>query len=471
MILAPSSHMTKHFLRLGVLVLCVATMVAAQASAPLSQSDIDRLLSGGVSPARVATLVEQRGVDFDPDQNYLRSLELRDESGTLGDAVRAAGQKRALPHAEADLKAGHWAQAEQEYRAAIALDPNSAAAHAGLGTALVEQGRGEAAIPELGQALARDPNNAAAHRGMGMALAQRKDYPGALTELSRAKQLNPNDPLTHSAIGDVMLEQGDADGAMAEFTQAQTLDSNLQSARIGMARSFERKGDLSGAENNYRYLLALDSKNPPANYGMGGLMEKKRNNQEALNFYRVAYTSDPSNPKYRDAYERVVALTVNANVTVNINPPVTVAAQPTGTGFIHVYRKSRFVASLATWNIGVDDKQVAKIGNGRHFTVKVPAGKHMVYSELGRTPLAIDVQPNRQYYVEVELISEFFSAYVAVKLTPPTTGENDFTHTRPIEPERIYDHELVVDDAAGGTTPQREKQEKEEMMMKKKRGK
>src|SRR5205085_7240641 len=103
--------MRKRSLLLAVMVWALAAILAAQSSAPLSQTDIDKLLSGGVSPTRVATLVEQRGIDFDPDQSYLRNLELRDESGKLGDAIRTAGQKHVLPRADADLKAQRWAQA------------------------------------------------------------------------------------------------------------------------------------------------------------------------------------------------------------------------------------------------------------------------------------------------------------------------------------------------------------------------
>ncbi|MDP9268225.1 MAG: tetratricopeptide repeat protein [Acidobacteriota bacterium] len=437
---------------LAVSLATLAALAAAQATSPLAQADIDKLLSGGVSPARVATLVEQRGLDFDPDQSYLRNLELRDESGKLGDAVRIAGQKRVLPRAQASLKAQRWAQAEQDYRAAIALDPNSAAAHAGLGTALVQQGRGEAAVPELGQALARDPNNAVAHRGMGMALAQRKEYTGALAELAKAKQLDPNDPVTHVAIGDAMLEQGDANGAMTEFTQAQSLDPNLQSARLGIARAFERKGDLSGAETNYRSLLALDSKNPPANYGMGGLMEKKKKDQEALDFYRVAYTSDPGNAKYREAYEHMVTITVNATVNVNINTP---PPQPaTGTALLHIYRPSRYLGGAGTFNLTVDGRPVAKMGNGRHFTIRVPVGSHYLAGDHMQNYTLV-AQAGQEFYFSIE-IGMFQWSYAP---RDPVRGAREMAGTKPIEPNRIYDRENIVE-AGGGSvtvTPQEQK--------------
>jgi tetratricopeptide (TPR) repeat protein len=452
--------MRKRLITLVAVAVCLTALAGGQATSPLTQADIDKLLSGGVSPSRVATLVEQRGLDFDPDQNYLRNLELRDESGKLGDAVRTAGQKRIIPRAAASLKAQKWAQAEQDYRAAIALDPSSPAAHAGLGTALVQQGRGEAAVPELGQALAREPNNAAAHRGMGMALAQRKDYTGALAELSKAKQLDPYDALTHAAIGDVMLEQGDANGAMTEFTQAQTLDPNLQSARIGMARAFERKGDLAGAETNYRSLLALDSKNPPANYGMGGLMEKKQKNQEALDFYRVAYTSDPSNPKYREAYEHMVTIIVNVNV--NVNTTAAAPPPPTGTALLHIWRPSKFVGSLATMNLTVDGRPVAKMGNGRHFTIRVPAGSHYLGGDHMQNYTLV-AQAGQEFYFAVD-IGMFLITY---EPRDPVRGAREMAGTRPIEPDRIYDRENILEANGGSSLTIQEQKQQLQLQMKK----
>ena len=438
-------------LTLGLVVVSLAALALSQGAA-LSQADIDRLLSNGVSPQRVSVLVEQQGVAFAPDSNYLRSLELRSDTDKLIEAVKTAGARFLKPRAEANLKAQKWTQAEQDYRSLLDLAPNDAAAHAGLGTALVQQGRADASLSEFGKALAAEPNNASAHRGMGMAMTQRKDYPGALAELRKARDLDPNDALTHAALGDVMLEQGEADGAVLEYNQALKLDPALSSPRVGLARAYEKKGDLPGAELAYRNLLAQDSRNPAVNFGLGKVLEKKGSNQDALTFYRVAYTNEPTNTTYRDAYEKMVAITVNVNANVNLNvnqPP----PQPTGTGLIHVYRTSRFMAGMAAWNISVDDHPVGKLGNGRHFTVKVPVGKHLLFSELGRNPVAVDVQPNREYYVEVELISEFFSAYVALNLRDPATGEREFSSTRPIEPNRIYDSQMVVEGEGGPSAP------------------
>jgi Flp pilus assembly protein TadD len=432
--------MNKRPLLLVLVVLSLATLLAAQAGGPLAQADIDRLLAGEVSPARVAALVDQQGLDFDPDQAYLRNLELRSGTERLIESVRTAGRKRILTRADAGLKAQHWAQAEQDYRAALALDPADPQAHAGLGTALVEQNRADAAVPELAQALARDPNNAVAHRSMGMALAQRKEYAGATTELTRARQLDPNDARTWSTLGDVTLEQGDADGAMQDYNQAMKLDPNLQTARLGQARAFDRKGDVAGAETNYRALLALDPRNPRANYGLGGLMERKGNNKDALDLYRTAYTGDPTNDIYRAAYEHMVAITVNISVNVNVPKPI-------GTGVVHVFRPNRFLGFAGNITLSVDGRPLAKVSNGRYFTLRLKEGTH-TFSGDHVTTMNVAVEANHDYYLSIDL--GMFGIYLTP--TAASKGQSEISKLKPLEADRIYDREEVVE-GGGGAPP------------------
>lgn len=432
-------------MRRTLTLLLVAVWLAALAPAqdkPFTRDDIDKLLSNGVSPLRVSTLVEQEGIAFAPDPDYLRSLELRPDTEKLIETVKAAGARYLRPVAEADLKARNWAQAELHYRALLDLVPADAAAHAGLGTAMVRQGRADSALQEFGKTLASDPGNVAAHRGMGMALFLRKDNAGALAELTKARTLDPNDAVTHAALGDVLLEQGDADGAVLEYSQAQRLDPALESPRVGLARAYEKKGDLPGAELAFRNLLAQDPRDPRANFGLARVLEKKGSNQEALNFYRVAYTSEPTNTAYRDAYEHMVALTMNVNVTVNQAPP-----KP-AFGLIHVYRPSRFVGSLGVLTITLDGRPVARLGNGRNFTLRVPAGSHFLAGERIQA-FTLVVQPDQEYYLSFEL-GMFQNSF---KAQPPAAGARGLGATRSIEPDRILDASTVVEGGATGAEP------------------
>jgi tetratricopeptide (TPR) repeat protein len=214
-----------------------------------------------------------------------------------------------------------------------------------------------------------------------------------------------------------------------------------------MARAFEKKGDLGGAESGYRALLAQDPKDPRVNFGLGKVLEKKGSNQDALGFYRAAYTSDPTNQSYRDAYERMVAITVNvnANINVNVNQP----PQPTGTAYVHIYRPSKFVGSLAVMTLTMDGRPIARLGNGRHFTIKVPLGSHYFGGDRVQPFTAVATKDGQEFFLSLEL--GMFQ--ITFEPREPNRGLREFNGTKPIENDRIYDREAIVEGGAGGAPP------------------
>ncbi len=83
------------------------------------------------------------------------------------------------------------AEAEEQFRRAIALKPDYAEAHANLGSVYGRTGRIEDAIKETEQALALDPNSLLALRNLGFAYAQMGRTDEARKLLQRALDLNP----------------------------------------------------------------------------------------------------------------------------------------------------------------------------------------------------------------------------------------------------------------------------------------
>lgn len=426
--------------------LSLAASVWAQAGPPLAQADLDKLLAGGVSTTRVANLVGQHGIDFDPSATYLRSLEFHEKSEPLVAAVRSAGLKRILPRAQSAVKNQQWAQAEQDYRAALELDAASADAHAGLGTALLQQGRADAALPAFSEALRRDPNSAAAHRGMGLALAARKDTPGAVAALTKAAQLQPNDTLTLAALGDVRLDSGDADGATESYLRALSLDTNLPQARLGYGRALESKGNLDAAAAQYLAVTMAHPANAAAHFKLGVLWEKKGDKQGALDQYRAAFTNEPANKTYSEAYERAVReISISASASVSVK-------QPTGTALVHVMRKNRFQGMLANFTIQIDGRQVAKLGNGRYFTIRLPVGSHSISAGFMANNFYGQVyapEPGAEYYysLEIGMMGGRFD------LLDPNTGRAALAKLKFVEPDRIYDRANIEPGAAPGGTP------------------
>lgn len=62
---------------------------------PLSREQVGKLVAGGVASERATTLVKQRGIDFEADEDYLKALRVAGGDETLIGAVRDASAARA----------------------------------------------------------------------------------------------------------------------------------------------------------------------------------------------------------------------------------------------------------------------------------------------------------------------------------------------------------------------------------------
>ncbi len=66
---------------------------------PLTREQVGKLVAGGVPSQRAAVLVEQHGIDFLPDEDYLKTLRLAGADDTLINALRTAGKAVPAPGA------------------------------------------------------------------------------------------------------------------------------------------------------------------------------------------------------------------------------------------------------------------------------------------------------------------------------------------------------------------------------------
>ncbi len=92
------------------------------------------------------------------------------------------------------FRCGEYSVAEEDYRRAVLLDPNSADAHYGLGTMLRLQGKNDEAIVELKKALELDSNHSEAACELGYAYYHKGEFEKALIYLKRAVELDPDAP-------------------------------------------------------------------------------------------------------------------------------------------------------------------------------------------------------------------------------------------------------------------------------------
>jgi tetratricopeptide (TPR) repeat protein len=330
----------------------------ASAKKPLNQVQVFALLAGQVPSHRVAMLVQERGIDFEPTDDYLQEVRLAGGEDELMSALksakvtkpehvdpavqaRQAEVRQHVAHGAELMQAKRYADAEAEFRAAVELDPENADLHANLGSALGSKGDWDAEVTEEREALRLNPNNDVAHANLGSGLGSKGDWDAEVTEEREALRLNPNNDVAHANLGAALGSKGDWDGEITEEREALRLNPNnavahvflgialgskgdwdaevteerealrlnpnndVAHANLGVALAW--KGDWDGEITEEREALLLNPNNASAHYNLGRGLENKGDVRGAIEEFRAAYELNPRNPGYRKDYERLFA--------------------------------------------------------------------------------------------------------------------------------------------------------------------
>jgi len=258
----------------------------ASAKKPLNQLQLITLLAAQVPSHRVAMLVNERGIDFNVKDDYLREVHLSGGDDELINALKNAEVRKLMtvdPAAEARLaglqqhvargaelyQKRQYAQAEQEIRAALLLDSQNADLYLSLANILVKQDKLDDAVSAGREALRLNPNSEAGHFNLGVALEAKGDWDGGIVEEREALRLNPDNDLAHYTLGFALQNKGDWDGAIAEYREAIRLNPKNDSPHIDLGGALRWKGDWDGAMAEFREALRLNPNNDMAHAGLG----------------------------------------------------------------------------------------------------------------------------------------------------------------------------------------------------------
>jgi tetratricopeptide (TPR) repeat protein len=300
--------------KLLALILVMAATGVAQTSIPvhkpLDRVQVLALLAGGVTSKRVATLVEQRGIDFEPTEDYLKILQgagaeeallngLREARRIPTPAIAAPGLSRQqeveqhLGRGAEFAKQKLYVEAKQEYETAVRLDPLNASVHSALAEAFFDLEDWDGAISEYQNAIRLEPDGEWPYIGLGMAYERKPDLDGAINAYQSAIKLGPDDvlALAHNSLGDVRYRKGDVDGAIREYREAIRI-SEAQGANIlteFQKMGLEPKSDAS--HGIYMFLVGDPQAHAYANLGVA--LDSKGDSNGAIAEYKSALQLKP----------------------------------------------------------------------------------------------------------------------------------------------------------------------------------
>jgi TonB family protein len=128
-------------------------------------------------------------------------------------------------------------------------------AHYRKGETLRAQNNLKGALAEYREAIRLKPDYAAAHASAGFAFRDKGDLENAVVEFREVVRLSPKEPAAHDVLGLSLWKNGDLDGAAAEFREAIRLDPQDAETHYNLAKALEKKGDRDAAIAEYRETL------------------------------------------------------------------------------------------------------------------------------------------------------------------------------------------------------------------------
>ncbi len=205
-------------------------------------------------------------VQLAPQDDALRNtyagllVQTRQPGPAIAESQKVLARKGSTDIARADaqmtigyayLKTGEFEKAEAAYRAAVALDPKSPAAHYNLAIALKMKDQIEASQAEFHKVIELDPKLAEAHYSLGTANWQLGDFPAAIAEMKAALALRPDYAEAHYMLGITLKQNGDLDAAIPELREAIRLDPTTPGPFNTLGQILRIKGDKAGSDEMF----------------------------------------------------------------------------------------------------------------------------------------------------------------------------------------------------------------------------
>jgi len=216
------------------------------------------------------------------------------------DGVRADAVNRARVHTElgtAYYADGRMSVALEEFREALAADPNYVPAHNQLGLVYMALKEDAQAQQSFERALKIDPSDSAANNNYGMFLCQRKRDKEAfkyfMTALKNPLYTTPENAYTNAGI--CAWLQGDEARADEWLRKALTLQPNQPQALYYLAEVSFKRGDLKGARSQLTRHLQVSQPSADALW-LGARIESRLGDKTALASYGAQL-----NNRYPDA--------------------------------------------------------------------------------------------------------------------------------------------------------------------------
>lgn len=115
-----------------------------------------------------------------------------------------------------------------------------------------------------------------------------------------------------------------------------------------------------------------------------------------------------------------------------------------GKSRIYFYRIKQFAGSALEPSVYCDDKELARMDNGRYFAVELEPGKHACRMGDKQTGFEIDMKPGEEYYAKITIDVGFWKGHGRLTLLQREQGAFELKKVKPLPADKVKDRSLVT---------------------------
>lgn len=276
-----------------------------------------------VEPAHSSKLKEntneKKAVNIENNQNNLSTVDKIEPVSNKHNNYKLNATKT-LNEIDLMLQAKNYTDAKNSLVDYLSKNPNDSKARTMLGSILSEQYKLDGAQREFVKSLAIDPNNAVAHDGLGLVLYKKtassnmeirnnldKYYKKSLNEFEAAIKADPNYYKAYNNAGKILEKIGRINEAEKYYKKALEIEPKYDKAIVNLGNIYYIKGQLERSLQKFQEALEIDSKNSTAYYNLGKALIAKGQYSKAIKYLQTALYLFPNSAPVHDmlgkAYE------------------------------------------------------------------------------------------------------------------------------------------------------------------------
>jgi hypothetical protein len=125
--------------------------------------------------------------------------------------------------------------------------------------------------------------------------------------------------------------------------------------------------------------------------------------------------------------------------------PATPTATDLSDAIVYIYRPSKMVGKALEPSVFVDDKELARMDNGRYFALKLKPGKHIIHMTSDKKGYAIDMGPGQTYYFRIGIEMGMWKGHGKITLDEADRAIAEIKKIKFIGQDKIKAADVVID--------------------------